>query len=92
MPGYRTVLFERDHAIEILLILKDKGTLPLMDLSKLIVESRTAVRSRVNELAKAGMVRAEVVRDPRRRTMVSLTMLGEEITDKLAEIEKMLKR
>jgi DNA-binding Lrp family transcriptional regulator len=91
MLGYTSLLLERPHAIEVLLRLRENLQLPLMDLQFLIATNRLAVRRRVDELVRAGIIRAEVVMYPKRRLMLALTPLGHVVADRLAEIELVVK-
>ena len=91
MLDYRSFLLERPHAIEVLLRLRDNLQLPLMELQFIIATNRLAVRLRVEEMARAGIIKAEVTRDPKRRMMLTLTPLGQDIADRLAEIERVFR-
>jgi DNA-binding MarR family transcriptional regulator len=61
----------------------------LMDLQKEIKVNRSTLERRIDELANAGIIKIQVLKNMKRRVMVSLTPYGRDIANRLAEIERL---
>ena len=90
MTGYSSNLLEHPHAIQVLLHLRKHFPMPLLELEGEIKANRSAIRRRIDELAEAGMIKIGQVRGMRHRMIVSLTPLGMDVANRLAEIERMI--
>ncbi len=73
MTGFNYDLLEHPYSIQILLNLKDHFPMKLMDLQKEIKANRSTLERRIDELARAGMIKIELMRNMKRKVRISLT-------------------
>lgn len=85
-------MLEHPHAIQVLLFLRNKFPMALLDLQEAIKVNRSALERRIEELSFAGLIKVEVIRKMQRRVIVSLTPLGRDVANRLAEIERLNKQ
>jgi DNA-binding MarR family transcriptional regulator len=89
MTGNNPNLLEHPHAIKVMLHLRKNFPMPLMDLQGAIDVNRSALERRIRELSAAGMIKIEVLKNMKRRVIVSLTPYGREVANRLAEIDRL---
>lgn len=92
MKDFNYDLLEHPYSIQVLLNLKDHFPVQLMDLQKEIKANRSTLERRIDELAGAGMIKIELIRDMKRRVRISLTPFGRDVAMRLEEIERLRKR
>jgi DNA-binding MarR family transcriptional regulator len=89
MTGHNPNLLEHPHAIKVLLHLRKNFPMPLMELQGAIDVNRSALERRIRELSEAGMIKIEVLKNMKRRVIVSLTPFGREVANRLAQTDRL---
>ncbi|MBR6037574.1 MAG: winged helix-turn-helix transcriptional regulator [Candidatus Methanomethylophilaceae archaeon] len=85
-------VLETTHAIRILLVLRDNGSMVKGDLARAIAKGTATVQSRVADLVDSGLVTETRETTKPFRIYVELTPKGREIADLLCELESLFRR
>lgn len=89
--SYYATALERTHAITILLVLLRDGEMNKSILTSKITTNNQSIKSRVDELIKAGLITETVGEKHPYPHIVNLTPLGREVSAKLNEIEELIR-
>ncbi len=85
-------VLESTHAIRILLVLRDNGSMVKGDLARSIAKGTATVQSRVADLVDSGLVTETREMAKPFRIYVDLTPKGREVADLLREMEALFEK
>lgn len=85
-------LLEKTHAMTILLVLRDEGSMKKTVLYPFIAKNTKAIADRLNELETAGLLTITKSEEHPFPQVVELTPRGHRVAEHLAAIEEILKK
>lgn len=89
---HKLVVLEKKYAIDVLLLLLNRGPLPKQDLYQILTTNTAPVEDRVNELKDLGLItETSVKRERWRYKQVELTDRGRRLSEALMAAEKVIK-
>lgn len=92
IPHQELDSLERRHAMKVLLVLRDRGSMGKTELAESINSGAGSVSSRIDELLEAGLLRIDEELCHPFRKVVSLTELGGEVAELVAAISKKMSK
>jgi DNA-binding MarR family transcriptional regulator len=76
-------ILEHPYSIQLLLLLRKNFPMPVVELQRQMKVNRSTLERRIDELSSAGIVKIQMLKNMKRRVIVSLTPFGREVANQL---------
>ncbi|MBO4568856.1 MAG: hypothetical protein J5674_02610 [Candidatus Methanomethylophilaceae archaeon] len=90
IPYTELDVMERRHAMKVLLVLRDRGTMNKTELVESLTSGAGSVQTRIDELCEAGLLMVDEENVRPFRKMISLSEKGKRVADLIEDIRSIL--